>query len=74
MIGLGTQDSLGEAHKFVENYGTTFTMLWDEGFTSWTQLGVVAQPAAVLFSADGKQLGRWSGAFDEAAVLRLIGA
>lgn len=49
-------------------------MLWDEGFDSWTQLGVVAQPAAVLFSADGKELGRWSGAFDESDVLRLIGA
>ena len=49
-------------------------MLWDEGFDSWTQLGVVAQPAAVLFSSDGRELGRWSGAFDEADVLRLIGA
>ena len=53
MIGLGTQDSLEEAREFVEDRGTTFTMLWDELFQSWIELGVTSQPTAVLFTPDG---------------------
>ena len=53
MIGLGTQDSLKEAREFVEDRGTTFTMLWDESFQSWIELGVTSQPTAVLFTPDG---------------------
>ena len=36
MIGLGTQDSLGQAEDFVNDFGTqSFTMLWDGSFQSW---------------------------------------
>lgn len=73
LIGLGTQDSVGDARSFVEQYGTTFPMLWDETFRTWRMLGVASQPAAVLFSADGKQLGAWQGRIPESEVLRLIG-
>ena len=52
VIGLGTQDSLGEAEQFVADRGTTFTMLWDESFESWAALNVTAQPTAILFAAD----------------------
>ena len=71
MIGLGTQDSLGEAEEFVENYGTTFTMLWDESFQSWIELGITAQPTAVLLSADGTIVTGWIGGFPEDTVLEL---
>jgi hypothetical protein len=72
VIGLGTQDSLGQAGDFVENYGTeSFTMLWDESFQSWQALGVTSQPAAVMFAADGTPITGWIGAFPEDEVLRL---
>lgn len=48
-------------------------MLWDPSFESWLELGIRSQPAAILFAADGTVLGSWSGPFDEAAVLELIG-
>jgi hypothetical protein len=48
-------------------------MLWDETFRSWVALRVRSQPAAVLYAADGTALGSWTGPFDEAEVLRLIG-
>jgi peroxiredoxin len=73
VIGLGTQDSFGEAEEFVDRYGTTFTMLWDETFESWQAFGVTAQPAAILFSADGRPLQGWLGPFPEDEVLRLAG-
>jgi peroxiredoxin len=72
VIGLGTQDSLGEAVDFVETYGTTFTMLWDESFQSWFELGVTSQPTAVLFAPDGSVITGWIGGFPEDTVLELV--
>jgi len=72
VIGLGTQDSLGQAEDFVEDYGTeSFTMLWDQSFLSWQALGVTSQPAAVMFAANGTPITGWIGAFPEDEVLRL---
>jgi peroxiredoxin len=74
VIGLGTQDDLRQARDFVDKGGITFTMLWDESFRSWLELGVRGQPAATLFAADGTFLDAWSGPFDEDEVLALVGA
>ncbi len=71
MVGLGTQDSLPEARDFVTRYKISFQMLWDDGFDSWRALEIAAQPAAVLFSATGKEIKRWQGSFPEDEVLRL---
>ena len=72
VVGLGTQDDVDDADRFVDDYGTTFTMLWDSTDQSWLALDVVRQPAAVLYSADGEELGRWQGAFSEDEVLALL--
>ncbi len=73
MIGLGTQDSAGEAADFVESYDTySFPMYLDETFQSWTAFGVQSQPAAALLAPDGSVLGGWLGAFPPDEVLRLI--
>ncbi len=72
MVGLGTQDSLGEAQDFVEDFGTqSFTMLWDESFETWLEIGVTSQPSAVLVAADGTPIQGWLGVFPENEVLRL---
>lgn len=74
MVGLGTQDSLGEAREFVDRYGTTFTMLWDGSSRSWRELGISGQPAAILLAPDGSEVERWLGPFPEDEVLRLAAA
>ena len=72
VIGLGTQDSAGEAADFVRNYGTySFPMYWDETFTSWQVFGIRSQPAAALLAPDGEVLAGWLGAFPEDEVLSL---
>jgi peroxiredoxin len=71
VIGLGTQDTLAEADEFAATYETTFPMLWDETFETWSAIGVSSQPAAVLFAADGTPLAGWRGAFPEDEVLDL---
>jgi hypothetical protein len=72
VVGLGARDTLEDARDFVADRGTTFPMLWDESAASWRAFEVPTQPAAVLVAADGTWLGRWSGEFDEAEVLRLL--
>jgi hypothetical protein len=72
VIGLGTQDSAGEAADFVRNYETySFPMYWDETFESWSAFGIASQPAAVLLDAGGEPLGAWRGMFPEDDVLAL---
>ncbi len=71
IVGLGAQDSLGQALDFVEDYGTkSFRMLWDESFQSWAALGVRGQPIAILFDTDGRGRFIWYGPFDEQEVLQ----
>jgi hypothetical protein len=36
-------------------------MLWDESFRSWIELGVSAQPTAILLALDGTIITRWTG-------------
>lgn len=73
VVGLGTQDSLGEAHDFVDDHDTnSFTMLWDESFETWIAIGVTSQPSAVLLEADGTPITGWIGPFPENEVLRLV--
>ena len=72
VIGLGTQDGLGQAEDFVDRFGTdSFTMLWDESFVSWQAIGVRSQPTAVMLSPDGEPLAGWIGPFPEDEVLEL---
>jgi hypothetical protein len=72
VVGLGTQDSLGEAGDFVEQNGThSFTMLWDESFETWLEIGITSQPSAVLLAADGTPITGWIGPFPPDEVLRL---
>jgi hypothetical protein len=47
------------------------TMLWDGSLKSWLELGVTAQPAAILFDRQGRPQERWQGPFDEDEVLAL---
>ena len=70
VIGLGTQDDLALAQEFVETTGvSSFPMLWDESFDSWTQLGVVSQPAWALFTPAGEYVEGGFGGIDAAGVL-----
>ena len=72
MIGLGTQDDLEMANDFADTFDITHTLLWDQSFQSWAQLGVSLQPSSKLYDTDGALLAEWLGPFDEDDVLELI--
>lgn len=61
------------AETFVDTFGTTsFPMLWDSTFQSWTELGIRGQPAAMMLTPNGGLIERWSGAIPESTVLNFV--
>jgi thioredoxin-related protein len=57
VVGLGTQDSLGAAKKFVDRHKMKTTkMVWGASAESWAFYGVPSQPAFVLVDASGNNV------------------
>jgi hypothetical protein len=63
-VGLGAQDSFGDAQAFLARHRLSFRLLWEDGFRSWQGFGINRQPAAVLVGRDGARLKTWT-AFSE---------
>ncbi len=60
VIGIGAQDSLDEAHGFVEETKTAgLRMVWDPRGRSWVHYGVTNQPTVIVLGADGQIAGTW---------------
>ncbi|NQU38123.1 MAG: TlpA family protein disulfide reductase [Actinobacteria bacterium] len=73
VVGVGTQDSFGQAEDFVSKHDLTApTMVWDESFQSWTVMGITSMPTWILLGPDGEQLLRWSGQFPESDIASKI--
>lgn len=47
-------------------------MLWDPSRESWAALGILTQPTAILFDAEGRQLADWFGELDTDDVLEAL--
>lgn len=71
MVGLGAQDTLGEADEFVERFDLTLPMVWDETFQTWAELGVSLQPSSMLFTPEGQLVKKWLGSIPESEVLAI---
>ena len=53
------------APAFVDRHGLTApTMLFDESMQVWEHYRIPGQPGAILLDTDGRERGRWLGAFD----------
>jgi len=71
VIGLGAQDSIGQANDFVSRTDTgngEISMVWDPSFDSWRTFGVRAQPYWILFGPDGEVVESKPGVIDFDAV------
>jgi thiol-disulfide isomerase/thioredoxin len=65
VVAIGGRDDLANAPAFVERHGLTApTLLFDESMQVWEHYRIPGQPGAVLLDADGRERGRWIGAFD----------
>ncbi len=75
VVGLGAQDDADLAREFVDEFDLRSPrMVWDPTRDSWRQLGIPAQPAAILFGAGGAEVRRWFGPFDLGEVLTAGGS
>ncbi len=70
VIAIGGRDDAANGPEFVARNGLqTPTMLFDESMASWEAYRIVGQPGAVLLDRDGRERGRWAGAFDTSLAL-----
>ena len=73
MVGLGTQDDLGQAKSFLARHKiSAMKLLWDKTGKSWTELGIPAQPAWLLLDKAGKTIASDTGAIPYEDVLKSL--
>ena len=77
VLGLGAQDSLDFANRFVASAGVAdsgITLVWDQSFQSWRQFGIRSQPYWILFDDAGNEVASRPGSVDVNAVRTLLDA
>lgn len=74
MVGIGAQDDLAFAERFVAQTGTTFTMLWDPTFDSWGHYGIRSNSDSWMLDRSGNRLGERFNGLDEDYVEEVLAA
>ena len=65
VVAIGGRDDLANGPAFVERHGLTGpTLLFDESMQVWEHYRIPGQPGAILLDREGRERGRWLGAFD----------
>lgn len=54
MVGIGAQDDFAYARNFVEQTGTSFTMLWSDSFEPWNHFKVRSNSSALVLDSAGR--------------------
>ena len=65
-MGIGAQDDFAYAERFVDQTGTTFTMLWSDSNESWRHFGVSRNSSVRMLDRDGNLADDSPGSFDAA--------
>jgi thiol-disulfide isomerase/thioredoxin len=70
VVAIGGRDETANGPAFVERHRLrTPTVLFDEPMRVWSAYAIPGQPAGILLDREGRERGRWLGAFDTAEVL-----
>jgi thiol-disulfide isomerase/thioredoxin len=70
VVAIGGRDKAANGTPFVARHRLRSpTVLFDEPMAAWEAYRIPGQPAGVLLDRDGRERGRWLGAFDPADVL-----
>lgn len=64
-INSPAQDKLAEARAFVEEFGLTYPMLWDDGDEVLNRFGVLGLPTSIFVNRDGRVQRIKIGGMDE---------
>ncbi len=68
VVGIGAQDDLAFAERFLGQTGVTFTMLWSDSFESWNHFGVRRNSSVLLLDAGGNLIDDSASSFDPASL------
>lgn len=70
VIAIGGRDDAANGPAFVNRHKLrTPTILFDEPMAAWEAYAIPGQPAGILLDREGRERGRWLGAFETAEVL-----
>ena len=72
VVGIGSQDDLAFAERFLGQTGVTFTMLWSDSFESWSHFGVSRNSGILLLDADGNLVDDGVSSFDAGSLLQRL--
>lgn len=64
VVGIGAQDDLAFAERFLGQTGVTFTMLWSDSFESWNHFGVRRNSTVMLLDRGGNVVAGSAGSYD----------
>ena len=68
VVGIGAQDDLAYAERFVSQTGATFTMLWSDSNASWRHFGVSRNSSVLLLDSAGNLADDSAGTFNPASL------
>ncbi len=63
-MGVGAQDDLAYAERFVSGTGVEFTMLWSDSFASWNHFSVRRNSSVLLLDGGGNVIDDRPSDFD----------
>ncbi len=69
MVGIGAQDDLAFAERFVDQTGTTFTMLWSDSSESWSHFGVRRNSTVLLLDRGGSVVEGTKGSYEPDSIV-----
>ena len=72
VVGIGSQDDLAYAERFLGQTGVTFTMLWSDSFESWSHFGVSRNSAVLLLDPDGNLVDESAARFDSQGLVERL--
>ena len=65
VVGVGAQDDLAYAERFVSRTGVAFTMLWSDSFASWNHFNIRRNSTVLLLDSGGNVIDDGPSHFDE---------
>ena len=72
VVGIGSQDDLAHAKRFLGQTGVTFTMLWSDSFESWNHFDVSRNSAVLLLDSDGNLVDESAASFDSQSLVERL--
>ena len=72
VVGIGSQDDLTYAKRFLGQTGVTFTMLWSDSFESWNHFDVSRNSAVLLLDSDGNLVDESAASFDSQSLVERL--